>query len=147
MRRPATGYLIGGTVLAVAAVALFTQGLTSFRTPPPRPTVVLGPAASENAATDVAGFAFPDTIKVAEGGTVTWTNKDPAPHTVTFSDISIGNSKLPPGASHKLTFAKKGTYPYHCEIHTSMTGTVEVVGSTTVGPADPYANDPYGGKS
>ena len=154
MRRPAPGYLIGATVLTLAGAVLVDQGVTSFKSPPPRPTVVLAAAAPANAATDVASFAFPATIKVAEGGTVTWTNTDPAPHTVSFDDETIGNDPLPPGASQKLSFAKKGTYTYHCEIHTSMTGTVEVVGATTVTNADPYADpyatqptDPYGGKA
>ena len=145
--RASPGYLIGGGVLVAASAALVAQAATSFNSPPPRPTIAIGATAPQSAVGEVSGFKFPSTIKVAEGGTVTWTNADSAPHSVTFDDAALGNLALPRGGSETLTFARKGTYTYRCEIHASMTGTVEVVGAAPVASndpyADPYAKDPY----
>ena len=147
MNRLRPGYMIGATVMATASVTLAIQLATSFKTPPPRPTVLVAASAPTTVNADISGFAFPAVVKVAEGGAVTWTNRDSARHTVTFDDVSIGKREVAGGASQQLTFAKKGTYTYHCEIHGSMTGTVEVVGATSVAPndpyGDPYATDPY----
>jgi plastocyanin len=54
---------------------------------------------------------------------VTWTNDDGTTHTVIFSDSS---QTLNNGASYTRKFDTPGTYAYHCNIHPSMTGTVEV---------------------
>jgi plastocyanin len=76
----------------------------------------------------IQNFAFgPQTITVAPGTTVVWTNKDSVAHTVT-SDTGAwpdsGNLATAQTFSH--TFAKAGTYPYHCAIHPSMTAKVTV---------------------
>jgi len=75
----------------------------------------------------IAGFAFaPASITVKVGTTVTWTNQDSAPHTVTADDGSFTSGDLATGATFSQTFAKAGTYPYHCNFHSSMKGTVTV---------------------
>lgn len=74
----------------------------------------------------IQNFAYnPATASVAVGETVTWTNNDSAPHTVTFdSGPDCGN--LANGETTSATFAQAGTYPYHCTIHNNMRGSVEV---------------------
>lgn len=148
-----SGYLIGGVVLAAASIALAGQVATSFRTPPPRS---VGSEAATFASTangvkaavgvNISGFAFPAAIRVATGGSVTWTNADSANHTVTFDDASIPSSEIAGGELTATTFASKGTFTYRCNIHASMAGLVEVVDATAApvepDPYDPY--DPYG---
>jgi plastocyanin len=56
---------------------------------------------------------------------VTWTNDDTVTHTVKFADSE--SSGMASGASYTKKFDTPGTYVYHCGIHPSMTGTVEVV--------------------
>ena len=90
------------------------------------------PAAHAHATVHVTiqGFAFsPQTITVAPGTTVAWTNKDSVNHTVT-SDTGAwpASSPLATGQTFSHTFTKAGTYPYHCSIHPSMTAKV-IVGS------------------
>jgi len=77
----------------------------------------------------IKNFAFdPPAITVKVGATVTWTNADQDPHTVT-SDGKSGplNSKpLNQGDTYQYTFAQAGTFSYLCTIHPFMTATVTV---------------------
>lgn len=95
-------------------------------------THAAGPAAHVRTTVHVTilNFAFgPQTITVAPGSTVVWTNKDSVNHTVT-SDTGAwtASGNLATGQSFSHTFAKAGTFPYHCAIHPSMTAKV-IVGS------------------
>ncbi len=88
-------------------------------------TVLQNATAPTVASVMVTGFSFqPGSIMVAKGGSVTWTNQDPVPHTITGADFDSGN--LDRGKSYSHVFDKAGTYEYHCTIHTSMKGTVVV---------------------
>jgi plastocyanin len=141
--RPTPGFLLGGVVLAVASTALVAQLATSFKSPPARPVAVAGPGTPSTAAADISGFAFPSIVTVAVDGTVTWWNADSASHTVTFDDPGLTSQDVTGGAKVSVHFRHKGTYTYHCDIHSSMTGSVEVLAATTTAEStDPY--DPYG---
>lgn len=79
---------------------------------------------------DIRNNAFqPSTVEVAANDTVQWTNRDQIAHTVKFIDRD-SSGDIPPGKSHSDTFATPGTYRYTCEIHPTMTGTVEVRASS-----------------
>jgi plastocyanin len=82
---------------------------------------------SNQAAVSISGFAFSSpTLTVAKGTTVTWTNNDSPTHTVT-SDSGVWDSgNLSPGKSFSFTFNQVGTFPYHCNIHSSMTAKIIV---------------------
>jgi len=78
-------------------------------------------------AVTILNFAFgPQVITVKAGTTVHWTNRDTEAHTVTSNTGAFGSPVLQPGASYSFTFAKPGTYHYHCSIHPFMTGMVMV---------------------
>jgi plastocyanin len=76
---------------------------------------------------------FPSSLTVPTGATVTWVNMDFVQHTVTS-----GADGAPTGVfdSHLLshmqsfsyTFTTPGTYPYYCDLHPIMTGTITVTG-------------------
>jgi plastocyanin len=86
-----------------------------------------GETASNAAAVGIKNFAYdPPTIEVAAGTTVTWTNSDSVPHTVTQNGGGFQSGKMDPGASFSFTFDTPGTYEYHCEYHPNMHGTVVV---------------------
>ncbi len=77
---------------------------------------------------DIADFAYdPDPVRVQEGGKVIWMNEDAAPHTATADDGSFDTGTIEEGKIQSETFKEPGTYAYHCEIHPTMHGTVEVV--------------------
>ncbi|MEV6740819.1 cupredoxin family copper-binding protein [Streptomyces sp. NPDC051104] len=86
------------------------------------------PAAAAQHVT-MANFAYsPATLTVGEGTTVSWTNNDATPHTVTSSGSGPLNSgTLNKGGSYNYTFNTPGTYAYYCTIHPFMHGTVVVM--------------------
>lgn len=70
-------------------------------------------------------FTFsPKAVTVKVGDSVTWTNADSVPHTVTSEAFDSGS--LAQGQSFTYTFDKAGTFDYKCSIHPTMTGTVNV---------------------
>lgn len=78
---------------------------------------------------NIKDMAFtPSTITVQAGAIVRWVNRDSVTHSVVFSKGSNINSSgaLSGGQSFSVKFNTKGTYPYSCGIHPSMTGTVIV---------------------
>ena len=56
----------------------------------------------------------PANLQVKVGTTVTWTNNDVAPHTVTFRDSSLKSSGvLQQGETYSYTFTRTGTFTYY----------------------------------
>ncbi|HEY1966541.1 MAG TPA: cupredoxin domain-containing protein [Pseudonocardia sp.] len=76
----------------------------------------------------IENFAFsPAVVTVKAGTTVTWTNNDTDPHTVT--SMNNGPVKSPPmqqGDTFHYTFTTPGKFEYLCTIHPFMTATVVV---------------------
>ncbi len=77
---------------------------------------------------NISGFAFsPSTLTISAGDTVTWTNMDSASHTITSdSGTELASSSISNGGTYSHTFNTKGTFGYHCSIHTTMKGTIVV---------------------
>jgi plastocyanin len=125
--------ILAGSILVIATAC----GGGGSTPKPAASTAASVPAASVAAASCAAGTgtgqqvgianrAFnPATLTVSAGSTVTWTNADAATHSVTFDNgPDCGN--LATGASTTVTFSAAGSYPYHCKIHPSMTGSITV---------------------
>lgn len=72
----------------------------------------------------------PAEITVDAGTTVVWQNESALPHTVTAgergSPPGMFEADVAAGDSFSFTFDEPGTYPYYCEIHPGMSGTVIV---------------------
>jgi plastocyanin len=72
-------------------------------------------------------FAFtPQVLTVTPGTTVTWTNADEDPHTVTAIDKGFHSAALDTDDKYSFTFTKPGEYAYFCSLHPHMTGKVIV---------------------
>ena len=84
---------------------------------------------------NVVDFAFqPAVAKPKQGGSVLWTFTGPSDHTVT-DNSGMGlydSSTKSAGSSFAFQFVAAGSYPYFCDIHPAMTGTVSV--PTTAAP-------------
>ncbi len=86
------------------------------------------PAGGGTTATIVAqGFAFdPATVTLSAGKvTLTVTNEDGTEHTFTLDDGS-SSTNLDPGKTVTIDLDLSKTVGWHCNIHPSMTGTLEV---------------------
>ncbi len=94
----------------------------------PVATPVVAPiAAPKNASVSIQNFAFSTpTVRIKKGARVTWTNLDSTPHTATSDAGSFSSATLAQGASYSFTFNTVGSFPYHCQPHPSMKGTIIV---------------------
>ena len=95
--------------------------------PPAAEAACVKSAAGGEVDVTIEGFAFmPADIQATVGQTLTFTNKDSAPHTATLDDGSCTTPNLSEGGSEGLTFNASGTYPFHCNVHPDMKGTITV---------------------
>lgn len=103
-------------------------------------------SSSSSTSIEVVNIAYaPETVEVAVGTEVTWTNQDESVrHTVTSGTpgdngvpgVSEGEPSKPDGtfdgdlpdasATFVFTFEEAGTFPYFCAVHPSMTGEIVV---------------------
>ena len=67
----------------------------------------------------------PDPLSAKVGDTVTVTNQDGFAHTFTADDGSFDTGSFASG-SKTVKLTKAGTIAYHCNIHSSMHGTLQV---------------------
>ncbi len=85
------------------------------------------PAQADTVDVSIQSFAFnPDTIEVAFGTTVRWTNLDAVAHTSTSDSAVWDSGNLNQGQDYSFTFDSSGTFPYHCSIHPTMKGEITV---------------------
>lgn len=84
-------------------------------------------AKPQPASVTIDNFSFnPKEITIPRGTTVTWTNRDDVPHTVTSTQQKFRSKALDTGEQFSFTFTGAGTYPYFCSVHPMMTGKVVV---------------------
>jgi len=131
---------IGTVLIAVAALAALT---VSSGSPAEAGGGCHNDVFSDEANTQVElskNCFEPTVVRVAQGDTVTWTNSDPDPHTVTGAADTWGSGdKINAGASASYQFDESGVFPYFCYFHPSMVGAIVVGdGSAASGGA---AND------
>lgn len=107
--RLAAGILALGSVVAGGGVALAQE------------------AQPAGQSVSIIDFAFnPATLTVPVGARVTWTNNGQAPHTASSTADAFDSGRLAPGASFSFTFSTAGSFPYICNIHPQMRGTITV---------------------
>ena len=68
----------------------------------------------------------PSQLDVLPGQTVRWSNVSPRTHTVTSDTGLFDSGHLGPGSRFDFVFNEPGTYRYHCTIHSSIVGEVDV---------------------
>jgi plastocyanin len=89
----------------------------------PRPVA----AASLTVTVRVEYQAFaPGQVDALPGDGITWRNVSDRDHTVTADDGSFDSGVLTAGDSFAQTFAEAGVHRYHCTLHATMTGEIDV---------------------
>lgn len=118
------------TVIALAVAACFSE-----RSSGPTQTIAgcdakLPADAFGSTVVIIKNFQFtPAAVTVARGTKVTWVNCG-APgddsHTSSADAGQWSSQLLAPGQTFTQSFATSGSFPYHCDPHPSMHGTVTV---------------------
>lgn len=99
-----------GRALALAALVLF-PGLL---------------AASKAHRVSIEAMKYaPETLEVAVGDTVTWSNRDPVPHTVSAGK-SLESGTIEAEREWKYVVRQKGRVDYICRFHPGMRATLMV---------------------
>lgn len=117
-------------VVAGIASAMACNDNSTPTAPNPSPSPTATPPAAADVMITIKGMngdqsynPNPGSVKV--GQTVSWTNADTTTHTATGTGWDTG--QIAPGAtSAPITFSTAGNMDYHCSIHPSMVGTLNV---------------------
>jgi len=124
------------TLSALAVAATFVLAACGGGASPApstaEPTAAADPCAPSTAAGTVTAsiidFEFdPATVNAKVGDVISWTNDGLAPHTATVDGTpACTTPQLAPEASGGISFSAAGSYPFHCSVHPTMKGTIEV---------------------
>lgn len=131
-RRSRTFHAIAGS-LVVIALGVAGCGSDGDGSSPAAAGAKPAAAAPKKAVTvEIASFKFmPDPIRVKRGGTVTFVNKDKAPHTaqteINPKTAEFDTGRLAKGQAKAVKLTATGRFEYFCAYHRFMEGTVEVV--------------------
>jgi plastocyanin len=96
---------------------------------------------------DENGFS-PGSMDIEIGQSITFVNLDDDDHTAT--SVSWDTGTIEPGGSVTLTFDEAGSFPFACQIHPEMTGTITVGDQAQASPqaspeASPASSTPIAG--
>jgi plastocyanin len=76
---------------------------------------------------EISGFKFtPDRPDVSIGDTITWINRDIAPHTATASEGGWDTGELVKGAEASVTVTAGMETSYFCAFHSMMKGQLSI---------------------
>ncbi len=77
---------------------------------------------------EISDFRYgPPNLSLPAGATVTWLNRDAAPHDSAARDGTWDTELLQRNEEFALTFDEPGTWEYFCTIHPYMTATLTVL--------------------
>ncbi len=136
MRFHRSGAIAAAVLLSVGAGACGSKSSTSSTTT--TNGAAGGTATTAAGSTGTTGASNPGTITIKSftfnpnpatakvGDTITINNTDPTAHTFTADDGSFDTKPIDGGTSKTVKVTKAGTIGYHCDIHQSMHGTLNV---------------------
>jgi plastocyanin len=122
------------TLVRLRGIALIVAACSSGGSPASGGPSAAGSACSEATGSGavsvgVKDFAFePAVITAKVGDVIAFTNDGFEPHNATLVAGGCGTKTLETGEVDGLRFTVAGTYPFHCTVHTQMTGTITVGG-------------------
>jgi len=120
-----------GAVAAVALVGVAGCGDDEEQQPAAssaaKPAAAPAGEAKDALTVDIAAFKYmPKDAVVAKGATVSFVNRDTAPHTATAEDGSFDTKRLNKSQKGDVTLDKAGTFTYICEYHRFMEAKITV---------------------
>lgn len=115
--------VIGASVLLLALAACGGNSTDNPVTPTPATADVTIIIAGMNGSQSYS----PNPGSMRAGQTVAWRNNDSVPHTATANGGGFNTGNIAAGAtSSPITITTAGRLDYHCTIHPSMVGTLNV---------------------
>jgi len=75
----------------------------------------------------------PNPASVAQGTTVSWQNNDSTTHHIVLDNGSLDTGTIAPGATSPAMTLNASGATYHCTIHPSMVGSINVAASAAPG--------------
>lgn len=126
-RRAPSGVILG--LVALVSVVAAVTACSPSGSSGPDGTAGVAPIATSVVDLPPSYRFAPESISVAAGTTVTWTNRDNFTHSVQFLDGGLPTEPLlmQPGEDATFTFNAPGTFAYQCHLHPQdMRGTVTV---------------------
>jgi plastocyanin len=120
------GRLLLVALCAVALVGCSSSGTSSSSGATSGSSSSSSDAGSAASTVTIKDFAFTTPDSVSPGATITVDNKDGTAHTVTSDDGKAFDDAAPSGTSTFTAPTKPGSYPFHCNIHPEMHGTLVV---------------------
>lgn len=109
------------------------ESQTSSQTQSSSEVLVSIPAGASTPGCDSTSQCYiPSSLTVKAGTTVVWSNDDTAAHTVTSGSPASGpdgkfdSNLFSAGAKYSYKFEEAGQFPYFCQVHPWMTGSVTV---------------------
>ena len=123
MKRNSISTFILYLIISTAIISCSKSGGTYGSPTPPPP-----PPPSGAGVIGMSGSSFsPSGVSVKVGTKVTWTNNDNVAHTVTSNNgTTFDSGTVAVGASFSFTPTVAGSFPYHCNFHGGMAGTITV---------------------
>ncbi|MEC5179701.1 cupredoxin domain-containing protein [Arthrobacter sp. CG_A4] len=116
----------GTTATPPAAEQPTSAPAPTTETTPSTPRSASSAAAAASTKILIKGFTYQGAETVSPGAEITVTNEDLEAHTITADAGSAFDANIKPGAGTFTAPTKPGTYPYHCNFHGNMRGTLTV---------------------
>jgi glucose/arabinose dehydrogenase/plastocyanin len=107
--------------------------------------VLAADASAAEFTVNIQDFSFnPATLNIEAGDTVTWVQRDFTAHTTTSSASPAAwrSSLLSEGQTFSHTFSASGSFPYFCEPHPEMRGTIIVAAVQNTPPTVAITSPP-----
>lgn len=123
--------------VVVGLAAVLTAALVPISTLTPAFAATVTVDITSGSSSKTTDAMDPNPVNANVGDTVTWTNRDSTPHTITsgtggtpdgnFDSSPNFNPLMAPQQSFSHTFEAAGEFPYYCALHPNMVGTVMIV--------------------
>ena len=131
-----------GTAVVVAVVLSSCSGdgsmTNSMNAPTPTSTSTVNILFSNGLGNLGANSFSPNPAPVSQGGMVAWHNNDSTTHHIVLNDGSLDTGDIAPGASSPAKSLSVGGGQYHCTIHPTMVGSINVTTNSSPSPAPGY---------
>ncbi|MGW2600730.1 cupredoxin domain-containing protein [Streptomyces klenkii] len=108
------------------AAPLTALALGALLTGPAAPAAGAGRTTTETTVV-IEGYEFvPASVTIHAGDSVRWVNKDYDEHTSTSDEPGWDSGAIVPDGDFTQVFPTRGTFSYHCDFHSTLTGKVIV---------------------